>query len=185
MLLDKVPLSWYLGPVKGVESHNYYMAFTDAEHTVSKGRVTLKEAGYLFVADLYAVPGEDAYTLPEGEYMASQLNEDHTFTSQYTGVQYIDAEGNKTQLSLVSGEPLKVSREVLSGGRRGAAGGGPVGNEQLRAVHSGVHLRGVAQHAGPLLAYPFRLEKAYGRAVSGGGGQCAVLLERADALYGK
>ncbi len=94
-----------------VESHNYYMAFTDAEHTVSKGRVTLKEAGYLFVADLYAVPGEDAYTLPEGEYMASQLNEDHTFTSQYTGVQYIDAEGNKTQLSLVSGEPLKVSRE--------------------------------------------------------------------------
>ena len=37
--------------------------------------------------DLYAVPGEDAYTLPEGEYMASQLNEDHTFTSQYTGVQ--------------------------------------------------------------------------------------------------
>lgn len=111
VLLDKVPLSWYLGPVKGVESHNYYMAFTDAEHTVSKGRVTLKEAGYLFVADLYAVPGEDAYTLPEGEYMASQLNEDHTFTSQYTGVQYIDAEGNKTQLSLVSGEPLKVSRE--------------------------------------------------------------------------
>ena len=86
VLLDKVPLSWYLGPVKGVESHNYYMAFTDAEHTVSKGRVTLKEAGYLFVADLYAVPGEDAYTLPEGEYMASQLNEDHTFTSQYTGV---------------------------------------------------------------------------------------------------
>ena len=61
----------------------------------------------------------------------------------------------------------------------------PVGNEQLRAVHSGVHLRGVAQHAGPLLALPFRLEKAYGRAVSGGGGQCAVLLERADALYGK
>lgn len=111
VLLDKVPLSWYLGPVKGVESHNYYMAFTDAEHTVSKGRVTLKEAGYLFVADLYAVPGEDAYTLPEGEYMASQLNEDHTFTSQYTGVQYIDAEGNKTQLSLVSGEPLKVSHE--------------------------------------------------------------------------
>lgn len=42
------------------------MAFTDAEHTVSKGRVTLKEAGYLFVADLYAVPGEDAYTLPDG-----------------------------------------------------------------------------------------------------------------------
>ena len=68
---------------------------------------------------------------------------------------------------------------------RCAAGGGPVGNEQLRAVHSGVHLRGVAQHAGPLLAYPFRLEKAYGRAVSGGGGQCAVLLERADALYGE
>ena len=31
----------------------------------------------------------------------------------------------------------------------------------------------------------FRLEKAYGRAVSGGGGQCAVLLERADALYGE
>ncbi len=31
---------------------------------------------------------------------------------------------------------------------RCAAGGGPVGNEQLRAVHSGVHLRGVAQHAG-------------------------------------
>ena len=49
--------------------------------------MTLKEAGYLFVADLYAVPGEDAYTLPEGEYMASQLNEDHTFTAQYTGVQ--------------------------------------------------------------------------------------------------
>ena len=74
---------------------------------------------------------------------------------------------------------------VLSGGCRCAAGGGLVGNEQLRAVHSGVHLRGVAQHAGPLLAYPFRLEKAYGRAVSGGGGQCAVLLERADALYGE
>ena len=68
------------------------MAFTDAEYTVAKGRVTLKEAGYLFVADLYAVPGEDAYTLPEGEYMASQPNEDHTFTSQYTGVQYIDAD---------------------------------------------------------------------------------------------
>lgn len=111
VVLDKVPLSWYLGPVKGVESHNYYMAFTDAEYTVAKGQVTLKEAGYLFVADLYAVPGEDAYTLPEGEYMASQLNEDHTFTSQYTGVQYIDAEGNKTQLSLVPGEPLKVTRE--------------------------------------------------------------------------
>lgn len=38
-------------------------------------------------------------------------NEAHTFTAQYTGVQYIDAEGNKTQLSLVSGEPLKVTRE--------------------------------------------------------------------------
>ena len=24
VLLDKVPLSWYLGPVKGVESHNYF-----------------------------------------------------------------------------------------------------------------------------------------------------------------
>lgn len=111
VLLDKVPLSWYLGPVKGVESHNYYMAFTDAKANVSKGQVTLKEAGYLFMADLYAVPCEDVYTLPDGEYMASQLNEDHTFTSQYTGVQYIDAEGNKTQLSLVPGEPLKVSRE--------------------------------------------------------------------------
>ena len=32
---------------------------------------------------------------------------------------------------------------------------------------------------------PSRLEKAYGRAVSGRGGQCAVLLERADALYGE
>ena len=56
---------------------------------------------------------------------------------------------------------------------------------EYEIFRSGVHLRGVAQHAGPLLAYPFRLEKAYGRAVSGGGGQCAVLLERADALYGE
>lgn len=111
VLLDKVPLSWYLGPVKGVESHNYYMAFTDAEYTVSKGQVTLKGAGYLFVADLYASPDEDVYTLPTGDYVASSLNENHTFSSQYTGVQYIDAEGKKTQLALVSGEPVKVVRE--------------------------------------------------------------------------
>ena len=32
---------------------------------------------------------------------------------------------------------------------------------------------------------PSGWKNAYGRAVSGGGGQCAVLLERADALYGE
>lgn len=112
VMLDKVPLSWYCGPVKKGESNNYYLIFTDTDnYSVSKGEVTLNEAGYLLLADLYAAPGEDVHTLPEGEYMASQLNEDHTFMSQYTGVQYIDAEGNKTQLSLVPGEPLKVTRE--------------------------------------------------------------------------
>ena len=50
---------------------------------------------------------------------------------------------------------------VLSGGCRCAAGGGSVGNEQLRAVHSGVHLtRCRLSTLGPLLAYPFRLEKS-------------------------
>ncbi len=111
VMLDKAPIAWYLKKAQGVESHNYYLALTDAEYTLTKGQVTLKEAGYLFVADLYALPGEDVYLLPEGEYMASQLNEDHTFTAQYTGVQYTDAEGNKSQLSLVPGEPVKVARK--------------------------------------------------------------------------
>ena len=43
----------------------------------------------------------------------------------------------------------------------------------------------VAQHHGPLLAQPQRVEKALWRAVSGRGGQSAVLLERAAALYGE
>ena len=111
IMLDKTPLSWYLGEVKGTSSHNYYMAFTDAEYTQSSGQVTLNSAGYLFVVDLYATPGEDVYTLPTGEYVGSQLNEDHTFSIQYTGVQYVDAEGKKTQLALVAGDPVNVTCE--------------------------------------------------------------------------
>ena len=56
---------------------------------------------------------------------------------------------------------------------------------RLCAVHSGMPVLRVAQHHGPLLAQPQRVEKALWRAVSGRGGQSAVLLERAAALYGE
>ena len=49
---------------------------------------------------------------------------------------------------------LALPERCASGGCGAQLAVGLSATSRLRAVHSGVHLRGVAQHAGPLLAYP-------------------------------
>lgn len=110
--LDRVINSFYLGKAREGDSHNYYFIFSNANYSKGpQGGITLTEPGYMFVADLYALPKEDVYDMPTGDYMPSMFLEDHTFDKNYSGVSYLDEDGSRAQLPLVEGESIAVSKQ--------------------------------------------------------------------------
>lgn len=112
ILLDQAVNSYYLGQAREGDSHNYYFIFANAKcSNTGKGGVALAEPGYMLVTDLYALPKEDVYDMPTGEYMPSMLFEDHTYDKNFSGVSHLAEDGTRSQLPLVEGESIMVSKQ--------------------------------------------------------------------------
>ncbi len=111
VVLDKSIYSYYFGILEPESNvNNYYFALTDGTFEFTDNTYAMTSPGHVLVLDLYANAGENWREIPTGVFESSEAADDHTYSSQFSGVRHYASASSKGAQYSLSG-PVTITEE--------------------------------------------------------------------------